>query len=92
VLTGYATDVIGEMELQAFVLGNLRLPSTLLILTFAVPPLVKDGPGTFAGYLRRLLRAWRRGRETRELLSVSYEQFWSTPVSALVQQLAIPPA
>jgi ubiquinone biosynthesis protein COQ4 len=92
VLTGYSTDLMGEMELQAFVLGNLRLPSTLLILVFTMAPLVKEGPGTFAGHLRRLRRAYVRGRKTRELLSVSYEQFWATPVSAVVQQLAMPAA
>lgn len=92
VLTGYATDVPGEMELQAFVLGNLRLPSTRLILFFSVPMLLKDGVGKFVAYLKRIRRAYVRGKKTRELLSVSYEQYWSTPVPALISQLEIAPA
>ena len=74
------------------VLGNLRLPSTRLILFFSVPMLLKEGLGKFVAYMKRIRRAYVRGKKTRELLSVSYEQFWSTPVPALISQLEIAPA
>lgn len=77
---------------DSFPLGNLRLQSTLFILVLTVPGMVKDGPLTFGGYLKRLTRAFNRGRQTRELLSVPYERFWSEPVTELVEQLGIAPA
>lgn len=89
VLTGYATDVEGEMELQAFLLGNLKLPSAMMILWFAVPGVLKKAPRQSMRFLGRLRRAFFRGRKTRELLSVPYEQHWSTPVQTLVAQLGL---
>lgn len=89
VVTGYATDALGEMELQAFAMGNLGLRSSALILTFAavlrphgLPPIWK--------YVHRLRAAYRRGKATRRLFEVRYERFLEGPVQALRDALNIP--
>lgn len=88
VVTGYGTDTQGEMELQAFVLGNLALRQTILILLFGTLTHVKEqGPKGLGGYLRGVQRAWRRGRASKELLSVPWETLWEQPVSSLTAQL-----
>lgn len=93
VITGYGTDELGEMELQAFVLGNLGLRQTLLILAFSVPRQVQQrGVGMLPDYARRLLAAYRRGRNSRELLSVRYEDLWEQPVSVLAELMCAPAA
>ncbi|MEZ4384499.1 MAG: Coq4 family protein [Nannocystaceae bacterium] len=90
-VTGYGTDEEGEMELQAFVLGNLGLRQTVLILLFAVP---RHFPGKslaeIRAYLRRLYAAVLRGKRSRELLSVRYERLWEEPVAALADLLCAP--
>lgn len=84
VVTGYGTDGLGEMELQAFVFGNLGLRQTLMILLFSVPPQVRAaGLSSVSVYRRRLRAAYRRGRRSRELLSVRFEQLWDRPVAEL---------
>lgn len=91
VITGYATDEPGEMELQAFVLGNLGLRQTIMILAFSLPGRVKTmGLKGFGAYARRLYAAFRRGRRSRELLSVRYERLWERPVSELSGLLCAP--
>lgn len=88
VLTGYGTDELGEMELQAFVLGNLGLSQTMMILAVAVPLQVRSmGARAAARYAGRLWAAYRRGRRSREMLSVSYEKLWEEPVSRLAELL-----
>lgn len=91
VITRYGTDELGEMELQAFVLGNLGLRQTVLILLFSVPRQLKQlGWKKMGGYLERLRAAYLRGRHSREMLSVNYENLWEQPVSVLTGLLCAP--
>jgi ubiquinone biosynthesis protein COQ4 len=91
VITGYGTDVVGEMELQAFVLGNLGVRQAVLILAYAIPLQIKQGGfKDFGTYLGRLRAAYHRGRHSREMLSVSYEKLWEQPVSALAELMCAP--
>lgn len=88
VITGYGTDVTGEMELQAFVLGNLGLRQAILILAYSVPLQLKElGIVNFRPYLARIWAAYMRGRHSREMLSVNYEKLWEQPVSVLATLL-----
>ena len=95
VITGYATDGVGEMELQAFMCGNLGIPSAALVLAFTTPSMAKSmaeqsGVQGVRGYFARLRAAYHRGRRSRELLSVPYEQLWDQPVASLSEQLCAP--
>ena len=91
VITGYGTDMIGEMELQAFVLGNLGLRQALLILAYSVPLMIKqDGIKQLVSHVGRVRAAYRRGSRSREMLSVSYEKLWEQPVSVLAELLCAP--
>ncbi|HEX8437223.1 Coq4 family protein [Archangium sp.] len=91
VVTGYKTDVVGEMELQAFILGNLHLPTAVLILLFSSRDLHKRVPQFDAGeYRRRLWAAFRRGGRSRHFASFPWESHWETPVAQLRQQLCAP--
>lgn len=91
VITGYGTDEAGEMELQAFVLGNLGLRQAVLILAYSVPRRIQQrGLKDFGAYLGRLHAAYRRGQRSREMLSVSYEKLWEQPVSVLAELLCAP--
>jgi ubiquinone biosynthesis protein COQ4 len=91
VITGYATDQDGEMELQAFMLGNLGLRQATMILAYAIPLRIKQkGLDGMDAYLGRLFTAYRRGRHSREMLSVAYEKLWEQPVSVLTELLCAP--
>ncbi|MET0403608.1 MAG: Coq4 family protein [Cystobacter sp.] len=91
-VTGYGTDVMGEMELQAYVLGNLGLWTPALILTFSsMAALKKNETGvTPAVYLRRLQAAYQRGRVSPVFLGFWFEDHWGTPLPSLREQLCAP--
>jgi len=89
VLTGYATDAVGEMELQAFALGNLGFRVSVMILGFAallrphgLPPMWK--------YWSRLEAAYRRGKASNNLFTVRYDQQLESTVEELRAALRIP--
>lgn len=92
VLTGYGTDVVGEMELQAYALGNLGLRTTAFVLLngtigqFKAP---QSGVGR-SEYMRRLWAAYRRGRASPQFLDFWFEDHWETPVATLRARLCAP--
>ncbi len=92
VVTGYGTDEIGELELQWFNMGNLGwgpLPLIMLVAFFAMGKTNKYG-GLRAVW-RRVRAAYRRGRRSRALASVIWEDYWRMPVRD-VQALLCAPA
>ncbi|MCY1078072.1 Coq4 family protein [Archangium lansingense] len=92
VLTGYGTDVVGEMELQAYVLGNLGLRTTAFVLLNGTIGLLKTPQSSIgrSEYLQRLWAAFRRGRASPQFLSVRFEDHWETPVATLRARLCAP--
>ncbi|OJH42079.1 Coq4 family protein [Cystobacter ferrugineus] len=92
VLTGYATDVMGEMELQAYALGNLGIRTAAFILLFSSFEHLK-APQSGVGrseYLRRVRAAYRRGRASPQFLGFPFENHWETPVATLSARLCAP--
>jgi ubiquinone biosynthesis protein COQ4 len=89
IVTEYGTDPVGEMELQAFVMGNLGFRHCLFILTFTalLRPLGIPAIGTYWGRLRA---AYRRGKQSQNLFSVRYEQYFEEQVATLRADLRIP--
>lgn len=90
IFTGYGTDEIGEMELQAFILGNLKLNQSIFILFFAallrprgLPPIWK--------YYDKLKAAYKRGKETNNIINVRYDLLFSEPIENLYKELNIAP-
>jgi ubiquinone biosynthesis protein COQ4 len=92
VVTGYGTDDIGELELQWFNLGNLGwgpLPFLVIVASFFMGRMTKYG-GLWPVW-RRARAAYRRGRRSRSLASVCWEDYWNMPLREL-QALVCAPA
>ncbi|MBL8679708.1 MAG: hypothetical protein JNK05_11110 [Myxococcales bacterium] len=91
VLTGYKTHMLGEMELQAFVFGNLRLPSTAFIVFFSTVYRLKSfGGRELRAYVARLHGAYSRGRRSRMLMTVPFETMWERPLREVSEALLAP--
>ncbi|MCY1074810.1 Coq4 family protein [Archangium lansingense] len=92
VLTGYKTDVMGEMELQAYALGQLGIRTAMLILlvgTLAQIKAPQSGLGR-SEYLQRVWAAYHRGRASQRFLDFRFEDHWETPVATLRERLCAP--
>lgn len=92
VVTGYGTDDIGEVELQWFNCGNLGwgpLPLLVIVASFFMGRMTKYG-GLWS-VCKRARAAYRRGRRSRALASVLWEDYWRMPLRE-VQALVCAPA
>lgn len=92
VVTGYGTDDLGELELQWFNLGNSGFgPLPLIVfVAFFVKGHTKKHGGLWKVW-KRAYAAYRRGRRSRRLFSIVWEDYWHLPVRD-VQALLCAPA
>ena len=94
VVTGYGTDEVGEIELQCFNLGNL--PWGMIPIITSAGAVVMGARGRLAKYggrrvvWKRMRAAYRRGRASRSLGSVMWEDHWRKPVRELQELLCAP--
>ncbi len=87
VVTGYQTDVIGELELQAFTFAQMKIPSALVLVFFGVVRWFLTGPELVV----KVVRAFWRGRKARVLAATPWEELWSRPLEQVQEQLGVPP-
>jgi ubiquinone biosynthesis protein COQ4 len=85
VLTGYDTDVLGEIELQAFMYAQLGTPFSLLV---AVLGMSRARPRTLS-LPRRVWNAYARGKRAEQLAWRFWERHFTTPVADLRRVLKL---
>jgi ubiquinone biosynthesis protein COQ4 len=85
-MTGYGTHGSGELELQAFSYGNLRNPSSLIILSFIPGVHARED---FEGMPGWLSAAYKRGKAARPFAGVFWEDHWETPLAKLRADLGL---
>lgn len=87
VLTGYDIDHLGEIELQAFYLGNLGLKNAgLIVSTWVVGQFFELPLREVPQSTRRVFAAYRRGRAAPIILGAWFEEAWEQPVEALTAE------
>lgn len=87
VLTGCASDVAGEITLQAFSFAQIRSPSCLLIALLGTLKHRAHHPGL----TRRAWRAWRIGEHAQFLAPVPWEVLWHERVATLRARFHVEP-
>lgn len=91
VVTGYRTDDIGELELQWFNCGNLGwgpLPLLVFVTSLLLGRMTRYG-GVWA-VCKRARAAYQRGRRSRTLASVHWEDYWRMPLREVRALLCAP--
>jgi ubiquinone biosynthesis protein COQ4 len=84
-ITGYGIDDFGEIEIQAFYIGNLGLRHARLIVALGLPYLCVQ-QRSIRKVVDRLKAAYQRGKRSKNVLSLPYEELWSTPVAELTER------
>lgn len=85
VLTGYDTDVIGEVELQAFMYAQLRTPFSLVVALFGLGNVRPRSPGV----ARRVWAAYQRGKRAEPLAWRFWERHFTSSVADLRRVLRL---
>jgi ubiquinone biosynthesis protein COQ4 len=92
VATGFKTDLVGELGLQAFYLAQVPggLPSLLLGVGFVRGALFDKqllGP-----FMESVVQGWQMGKAARPLFGVHWDELWSVPLPDVRRDLGIDPA
>jgi ubiquinone biosynthesis protein Coq4 len=90
-VTGFGTDVPGELGLQAFYMAQLigKLPTAILASGFLNTLLFNHderGPR-----MDEIARGWQMGRKARQLFGVRWDKLWSTPLTEVRRALGLEP-
>lgn len=88
-ITGFGTDVAGELGLKAFELAQTRRPMALVLLTFGLLKALLKTPDSLATLLPTISQGYQRGLRAQPLLSQKWEEQWEKPLQQWQQELGI---
>lgn len=90
-LTGFGTDVAGELGLQAFYLAQFPARLSLAILSGGLLNTLVD-PRAFGDRDRRMdaiVQGWQMGRAARPLFGVRWNELWGRPLEEVRRELGV---
>jgi len=90
VVTGFDTDGIGEIGLQAFVLAQTPIPISVMLVSFGMVIISLYQPTKFNDLMREIARGYRLGSHTPgKLIAQKWDQFWNVQLSEIRARLGI---
>lgn len=83
VLTGFGTDIPGEIGLQAFYLANFEAgPSQAILAAVMLRPLVVgEGREEVPAVMDALTEGWQRGKQAACIFGVDWSAHWDRPLA-----------
>jgi ubiquinone biosynthesis protein Coq4 len=89
VATGFATDVAGELGLQAFYLAQFRAPLALMLLTVGQLNTLFYAMDDRDARMRAIVRGWLLGKRARSLFGYRWAESWHRPLADVRRELGI---
>lgn len=89
VLTGFGTDVAGELGLQAFSLAQVGSPFAAGILTGGLANTLLYAFPERDVRLRAIVRGWLLGKRARLLFGTAWARMWEAPLEELRAQFGL---
>lgn len=86
-LTGYKTDIPGELALQAFYYGLIEMPSALFITVFGTLRYARHFPSR--NLFRMVHEGYRRGKQAAFLPTIKWEDLWTLPLDEVRRRVNI---
>jgi ubiquinone biosynthesis protein Coq4 len=87
-ITGFGTDLGGELGLQAFTLAQTHSPLAVTILTASVFYILKSS-GSLNDVVDQLQQGWQIGRAAKPFLAQKWEEDWEKPVAEWRAELGV---
>jgi ubiquinone biosynthesis protein COQ4 len=90
VVTGFETDIIGELGLQAFILAQNPIPISIMLVSFGMVLISLYEPIKFNPLMAEIARGYRLGSHTSsKFIAQKWDQFWDIPVNEIRTQLGM---
>lgn len=91
VVTGFDTDVDGEVGLQAFYFAQLQAPLPLTLMSAGLLNALLRDPGSGARRVEQLVQGYLMGRRAAPLTGLDWQERWSQPLDELRRELRVAP-
>ncbi|MGB1013604.1 MAG: Coq4 family protein [Nannocystaceae bacterium] len=91
VVTGYDASIRGELAVQCFFLGQFENAASTTIVAAAMAELLRTAPEQLPSLLSLMAEAFTRGRDSRPILSVPWEELWPAPLADVMELAGITP-
>ena len=89
VVTGFDTDVPGELGLQAFNLAQFPGRVGLMLLAAGMLNTLIFHPEQRVARLEAIARGWRLGRDAEQLLGIDWKRWWLRPLAEVRAELLL---
>ncbi len=89
VVTGFGTDVAGELGLQAFYFAQLPLRLAPMLLAGGMLNTLIYAFDDRHLRMDAIADGWRRGKSAKALFGVHWDELWTTPLAEVQARLAI---
>jgi len=89
VVTGFKTDLAGELGLQAFYLAQLPARLSPLLLAVGMANTLIYGFADKDVRMDAIAHGWRLGKQSRQLFGQDWTQMWAAPLSQVRAHLGI---
>lgn len=88
-LTGFTTDPVGEIGLQAFYLAQFSSPLAQLLLTLAHAHVLTKSPGDSPALMDSIARGWLLGKRAQPLFGLPWHEMWDRPLDEVRRELCV---
>jgi ubiquinone biosynthesis protein Coq4 len=89
-LTGFETDVPGELGLQAFQLAQVHVPISKVLVGLGVLR-TAFYPESLVPVLSAVVYGWEMGRKARPFIGQRFEDAWERPLTEWRKMLGVVP-
>jgi ubiquinone biosynthesis protein COQ4 len=90
VITGFDTDIIGEIGLQAFVLAQTQIPISVMLVSLGMVIISLYEPIKFNDLMLEIARGYNLGSHTPgKLIAQKWDQLWDVQVSEIRANLGM---
>jgi ubiquinone biosynthesis protein Coq4 len=80
IITGFGTDLAGEMGLQGFTLAQMHSPLAVALLAASVTYALKSS-SPLSPLIERMYQGWRMGETAHPLFAQKWEEDWEKPLT-----------
>ena len=90
-ITGFSTDVIDEIGLQAFHLPQFPYPLAVALISSTLMSTLLFQPAELPALLAAIQQGWQMGKAAKPLFAQKWEEHWDKPLSTWRAELGITP-
>jgi ubiquinone biosynthesis protein Coq4 len=91
VVTGFDTDVAGEIGLQAFYLAQFPAHLSAVLIAMAFVHLATKNLGASDAMMNEIMRGWTIGKRADQFFGFEWAKHWTTPLEEVRRMLNVDP-